>query len=1220
MCAESRETNTWTDKQRQVIEGNHHHMLVSAGAGSGKTAVLVERIISRVKNPEDPLSVDNILVVTFTEKAASEMRERIAKALKSELNEQPENNYLQRQLYLLNKAEISTLHSFCLDLLRHYFYYLDLDPGFTVASEYDSELLRQETMEELVELEYQQGEDEFYQLVDAYGGDKHDEKLVKMILTLHRFSRSHPEPGTWLKNMKDYFQVNHDEYISNTVYFSSIKRDVIISLTNCKESLEQAKQLCETPGGPHLYSELIEYELSEITKLLEYVEQLSPGCEWDSVSEKFSALKFARLPRISRNEEVDEDLKELGKEHRNQAKKDFEQMVTNYFSRTEKDLILDITTVSRTMVKLIDIVLKLNSNYSQVKNSRGIVDFSDLEHYVFRLLTDYPEITQELWQHFREVMVDEYQDINEVQNAILQALTGEESHHPDLFMVGDVKQSIYRFRLAEPELFLNKYNKYKTDEQKGQLVELQDNFRSSPFVLNSVNDFFKAIMSKDLTGLEYDESVELKSGGPSREKYQTAQDTEQNSFENREMIDGITEALLLDKDQDNPGEGDAEREARLIAKTIIDYVQNGLKIFDGDIDDYRELEYRDFVILGRKTKEQAEQVIDIFTEYGIPLYAELDTGYFAAQEVQIMLSLLKIIDNPRQDIPLAGVLRSPIIGLDSNDLMEIRSYSPWGEYYDAVITAQENLSDCELKVKISEFMEKLNRWRTISREKNLAELVWDIYHTTDLLAYVAGFPGGRERQANLWSFYDRALQFDSFTHSGLVKFLNFIDKLMEQDYDLGKARTVNENDNVVRMMSIHKSKGLEFPVVFIMGLGNNFNFNDQRGDLLLHKDLGLGPKLVDLKTRVKYPTIAHHAIKGMLNRETLAEEMRILYVAMTRAKEKLYLVGSDKNIKDKIGCYKNPANSQSYLDWVLPNLTDEVRIRYQVWQEVDQDNEISGVMDWEKYLLNMAAEMTEVEQPKEVEAKELTDELESAIDYVYPYQASTKLVGKSSVTELSKWRAPEDAKITSIYESSKANVSKRPDFMKQGSGLTGAEVGTSVHLVFQHIPVCLDLNEEMIADQLDKMVDKNLLSSEQRQVIWEQSICKFFDSDLGKKIRDFPQGLKRELPFTIGIPAHEIYEHLKGQCEEVKDEKIVVQGVIDYLFWDGCNYHLIDFKTDKLGNRDLQENLSNLKLKYQRQIELYLRAVFEIMQIKPKYAYIYHVPTAKWLHMMDSVE
>ncbi|ACB85427.1 helicase-exonuclease AddAB subunit AddA [Natranaerobius thermophilus] len=1281
MVQENNNTQSkWTDSQRQVIDENYHHILVSAGAGAGKTAVLVQRIISKLIDPHDDLTVNGLLVVTFTEKAANEMRDRIARELKKALSQDPENDHLKKQLYLLNKANISTLHSFCLEILRHYFYYLDIDPAFSVASEYDVELLRQSVIDNYLEEEYGLGEQSFYLLVDSYGGDKNDEKLKKMILTLHRFSRSHPRPRKWLQSVKDHFEVSTDDDLTNTVYYLEIQKDIETLFKQCINYFKRALQTSEQPGGPYQYAETL---LEEIEQVQNFTQQLveveNHSFDWNSFAERVAGFKFSKLPSVSKNDDVDEDLKKDCKKLRDHGKKTFQKLVQNYFTRSKDELLRDLQQLSPLMNKLIDMVINMDDKYEEVKKQRGIMDFSDLEHYVYELLDQYPEIVSELHQRYDEVMVDEYQDINQVQNAILEKLTGQQSISPDLFMVGDVKQSIYRFRLAEPELFLNKYDTFDQRSEEGSLIELQENFRSSPMVLESVNYLFSRIMTGSLSGIEYNEKVKLIPASKPRELYLNEDDNEDDKYEGQaenenQVIDGRTEVHLLENKDTNSREEDTEREAQLIATTINSLVEEEYRIYDRDLDDYRKLDYSDFVILSRKTKEQAELVTNVFQEHGVPLYAELDTGYFAAQEVQVMLSLLKIIDNPRQDIPLAGVLRSPLVGLDSNELVEIRRSNPGTDYYEAckrVLTNSiEQQNQCSEKTiqKMQKFFSQLERWRRISRERSLAELIWDIYQITDYLDYVAGFPGGRERQANLWSFYDRALQFDSFSHSGLVKFLNFIEKLVEQDFDLGKARTVSENENVVRLMSIHKSKGLEFPVVFVMGLGNNFNFNDQKGDLLLHKDLGLGPKLVDLTNRIKYPTIAHQAIKGSLGRETLAEEMRILYVAMTRAEEKLFLVGSGKDIESKISVPEEPAAAQNYLDWIYPQLGEDSELFHKIWNDIPGQQDGKSVeYNWKSYFESLLSQTFtwEVDQ-EEFEDQKRT--LEQAISYSYPYNIATEIVGKMSVTDLAKSDTYIDSKIVSQnqslssvqdhykklaatqipmflettedagdnkYESYKEHhtPSKRPEFLKSNSGLTGAEAGTSIHLAFQHLPINSDLNsqefsEEQISNQLDDLVNKEIITQAQRDVISEDLIMKFFQSELGQAILERPKGLKRELPFTLGVPAWEMLagsEECQAELEAeniettelqgLSDETVVIQGVIDYLFWDGTNYYLIDFKTDKLNTSNMDEIEKRLQGKYRMQIQMYLRAITEIFNITPTKAYLYHVPTGNWIQV-----
>ena len=1214
-----KEKISWSDTQKNIIDSKNENILVSAGAGAGKTAVLVEKIVRRVLDNKNPLNIDEILVVTFTEKAALEMKERITKSLTEKLINEPSNKRIKAQLKLINKANISTIHSFCNEQLRKYFYMLELEPDFGIAGDHEVELIKDEVLEEYLEEMYETNTDNetFLKLVDYYGGSLDDSNLKDIILSLHEFSKSHPNPGNWLVDVGEYFTMDGISRITDTKYFNDIIEIIEKSMKKVINSLERAIDRAGIPGGPSQYVQRLEEELGMAEGVLDRLHDIE---EWDKLRGVCQNFEFKRLPSIKKDEPVEDDLKEEVKNLRDKAKKEIKALNERFFLRDENELIEELKAVSSYMKLLTDMVTTFDRRYMEVKKQRKLLDYSDLEHKTLMLL-QFEEIVNELKENYTEVMVDEYQDINGVQNEILEMISDSlVNTAPYMFMVGDVKQSIYRFRLAEPGLFLNKYYTYTrddfgTDDVSGRLIELKQNFRSSRKVIDGVNYIFENIMTRKLGGVDYDESTRLDVGKVFPPKNQ----------EQSILLDEPVEVHFVKKDQDKELT-DEEQEAKLIAKRIKELIAGGYCVYDKDIDEYRPLQYKDIVVLNRQLSSHGERITGIFAEEGVPFYAELNKGYFKAPEIQVMLSLLKVIDNPRQDVPLAAVLRSPLFNFSEDELFNIRGR---GDLYEDLVNANAN-----------NFLTKLNRWRTFSRKNKLSELIWDIFEVTGYLDFVRGLVDGEERKANLYALYDLALQFDTFSQSGLFRFLRFIEKLEDRGEDLAKARVLSEKEDVVRLMSIHKSKGLEFRVVFVMGLGKKFNMNEIRNDLLYHKELGLGPKIVDLDKRLKYPTIAHEVIKERIRKEVLAEEMRILYVALTRAEEHLILIGSGKEIED----HEEADSINCYLDWIIPiinsDVEDEVNFNFQVHDEIKAYDEIAAEseIDDVKPIEPKAGENDDNDEnrnddkDKENLIEDINNEdidcekIKKSLEWEYSYKDVTQLPAKLTVTQIQQEVKENKNKQKNKRSDANETILKRPEFLKDKDKSTGAEVGTAYHLVFQHLPLKQidDLRDLTDANSLygfmDEMVKKEIISEEQRDMIDLEKVIRFFESELGDRVMSNKDSLTRELNFTMGVPYKdiEIFEELdvgnsdnSSKAAEVSDDNIVIQGAIDYLVEEEDGFLLIDFKTDNIK----EDELESLKDDYRVQLDYYKKAVEEIFNKPVKEIYLYHIRLEKALEV-----
>ena len=1224
----------WNSSQRQAIEIRNNNILVSAAAGSGKTAVLVERIIKRILDPHDPLDLEKVLMVTYTEAAAGEMRQRIGKALQKELSENRESQFLRQQLALLNKASISTIHSFCLKLIRKYFYELGLEPGFKVADTNEIVLMRLEIMDEIFEANFSQGEEWFQQLVDGYGG-KNGEKLRNVILSLYDYARSQPRPWDWLEGLAGNFSQDNQS-LDSLPWIKEIKQDMVNVMDEAVWLLRQAEITCNLPNGPYQYEEIIVEEIKYLISLRNNILNSS----WQQLWSDFQALSFKDLPR-KKAPEVSDDAKKLAQDLRNKAKKKVLGLVEQYFARLPEDHIRDITVLRPSIDKIVTLVKEFAAAFEKVKREQGLLDFSDLEQICLQLLLDEhdqpTEIARSVSNQYEEIMVDEYQDANRVQNAILETISRQQDGGY-MFMVGDVKQSIYRFRLAEPELFIGKEQEYtnrEVEKRSGELIKLNTNYRSRSNVIEGINFIFQQLFDKETTELDYSGAF-LQYG-----------DLYPSASSDRCCLNEVPiELHLLNRDEDDQMSGQEleewqnieslEKEAAVTASRIQKMVegdehQDPVTVWDRDVQSYRNITYRDIVVLLRSTKFRANKILEVFKKWNIPVFADINSGYFGAPEVETMIALLEVVDNSQQDIPLAAVLRSPLVGLTGEELAKIRLVNMQADFYQAVCDVAEKSDDEQLKVKLVAFLQHLNSWRTMARREPLSKLIWSIYKQTNFLEFNVGLPEGRQRQANLIALYDRACQFDHFVFQGLFRFLRFIKKLKESEGDLGTARALSENENVVRIMSIHKSKGLEFPVVIAMDLGKQFNLQDAQGDLLFHQHAGLGLKLIDSTTRLRYPTLSQKAVRQRLKNENLSEEMRILYVALTRAQEQLILVGSVRNPRQwrkelqSLCSYKEvllPSffrlTASSYLDWICGAL-----VRHTDGHKLLESNQTSygnqrirehcsnwSVFFWEHQdLFNL----NERPNKSTIKARELDNILEAEVnkdheDYVrlnsvlsweYPFQPVVNKAAKLSVTELKRrkiFNPEEDTVENSFYGS----TFKRPRFVQKES-ISAMERGSAIHLIMQHVDLYAPVTEDSIKRQLASMVDKELLTQELAGVIPVGKVVNFFKTALGGQLIASPGKVMREVPFTLGLPAGEIY---RGLVEDKAEEKVLVQGIIDCCLRKSSGLVLIDFKTDKVPS----EKIIHTKDKYKLQLDIYARALTGIfsLPVVSKYLYFFY--------------
>lgn len=1225
------EGSFWSDEQWQAIVQSGDDMLVAAAAGSGKTAVLVERIIRKIADPELGFSVDRLLVATFTKAAASEMRHRIREALERALEDNPGSDHLLRQLSLLGRASITTLHSFCMEVIRRHYQSIPLDPGFRIMNEHETELMRQELLEELFEEKYGAHPDGsvFRMMVDWFSGERTDDAVYGLVQRLYDFSRSHPWPEHWLRETAAAFRVGSVADLGTTSWASSITTDARLELRGVHSLLEQAHSLAMQPGGPAPYALILAEEMQMVAELQQAL-QLEP---WERLYERFQTAAFGKLKPVKKDQ-TDPELQERVKSLRDRAKKALTDLKSSLFGRPPEQFLAELNEAAPLMEELAETVITFGERFRREKQGKGLVDFGDLEHYCLHILRHLDSTPEELLPsdaaleyqaRFDEVLLDEYQDTNTVQEDIVRLLA--RSQPGNRFMVGDVKQSIYRFRLAEPGLFLDKYRRFGEQAEPGLLIDLARNFRSRREVVDAVNLLFRQIMSADVAEIDYDERAELVHGADFPE---TSADSVSPYQPELILIDkGATGSSVqtdeIDEETATPEEELAELEtaqleARLIASRIREFVGDtgtALQVYDKGLKTMRPAGYGDIVILLRSAAVWAPLLVEELRLAGIPAAGEQTKGFFKATEVEVMLSLLHVIDNPRQDIPLASVLRSPIVGLTEDELARIRVKRPNGSFYDAVMAAadgnakamaaatveaaaagegrheaaeshgaaesvteaaQEQGSDpaeTRMLVLLQRFLNRLEVWRQEAVQGSLSSLIWRVYEDTGYLDWNGGLPGGVQRQNNLKALYDRALQYEKTTaNRGLFRFLTFISRLRENGRDLGPSGVSTEPEQAVRIMTIHKSKGLEFPVVFIAGAAKMFNRQDLNMPFLMHKELGFGPRFVDSGNRVSYPTLPNLAIRRRSQLELLAEEMRVLYVALTRPREKMIITATVRNAAAQAaswaGIKDRPeevlpdyllAAGRSYLDWIGPALLrhPSATVLREAAGLPEEEYQPLNARDghWIVSLHSKAAAAVETEpglgqeaelmpdrnqriealrqaEPIQTGAANQAGELAKALSWTYPHALAGRTAANTSATELKQGSTGEEhsaAEWMNVLSAVSGETSiaqpaferlrlRRPKFMED-KGLSPSERGTVYHMLMLHLPLKGSADAAVIEQTKEHLVQSEILLRQHADMIDTGEIERFFATGLGQRLLRSP-AVQRELPFSYGLPASQL--------------------------------------------------------------------------------------------------
>lgn len=1148
----------WTKEQKQVIGLRNCSILVSAAAGSGKTAVLIERILSRITDPEYPVNIDEFLIVTFTKAAAAQMWERLQKALEEALQKNPDNEHLRRQIMLVPMAQISTIHSFCGYVIQNYFHRTGVDPAYRVGTDSEMGLLREDVMKEMLEEKYEEGSPEFMDMAIMSRFVKSDKEMEELIFMLYDKAMSEPFPKKFLERLVRFLEMDTVEELRDSEF---VRRNIVYTHNILNGILGEYRvmlQMCDLPGGPFWYRDV----------LLKEKEQFSSLCgenDYAELGRKIGLTHFGRLPG-KKQPDSDEELKEAVKEMRDAVKDAVKTLKGELFDCTFEEQLLQFRQMRGVILAFIHLTEEFLERFQAKKAERSLADFSDLEQMAMEILVEEdPEgnvrrtdAAEELSEQFAEIMIDEYQDSNLVQDMLLGSVVSGQN----LFMVGDIKQSIYRFRMARPDLFLEKLGSYRTEEgEPNRLVNLSRNFRSRDIILEGTNAVFEKIMHRELGGVEYDEDARLRTGA----KFP---DTEKRTAEGIDVYE-------------INGREDGSYEGKLIAGLIREYTgdEDPLYVYEGGA--YRPAKYGDIVILARSTKVIGQQIYDALTAEGIPVHMENTQGFFDTREISIMVSLFQIIDNPRQDIPLAAVLRSPAFAFTDDELAIIRGGEKKRDFYDSLLSYRE---EDGLRKKIQNFLDKLGRFREKVTYATVADIIQDIYESTHIDYLLMAMKNGMQRKANLDLLLEVAREFDSTSYKGLHQFVRYISGIKRREEDIGEANLPGGGENIVRIMTIHKSKGLEFPVCVIAGMGRSLSGGRRRPFLMVNPDVGIAAPIVDNERGISINHTFYRSIARMNLQEDLGEELRVLYVAMTRAKEKLVLTGcvDEKKILYSTGYFQR-IRAKSYFDWILPAIQEnELFRRKQIEPEQLERAEVRRQADLmvDEVMLNNFDTNFTYNRP-------LRDMLR-VIDG-FQQEEVEDIPTKMSVSEIKKRSMEESAEedFTVLYSDALENQSPVPAFAREdgeeNQALAGAGYGTVWHQVMSGLDFSVEPTREELRKELKHMADEGRVKREELSYINFDKLIRFFKTSLGKEMREAWEAgnLYREQPFVISVHADEVLPDTDN------DEVVLIQGIIDAFYETDEGIVLMDYKTDRLEGG--QEYV--LVERYKKQMELYARAL-----------------------------
>ena len=1206
----------WTDEQKKVIELHNRNILVSAAAGSGKTAVLVERIIKMVTDPDKNIDIDKLVVVTFTKAAAGEMRQRISEAIEERLELNPENEKLQKQLTLIHNAQITTIDSFCLNIVRNNFSSADIDPGFRTADEGELKLLEADVMEKIIEEYYVSDRRDFFDFVDSYGVGKSDVAIEELIYKVYNFSRSYPWPLMWLESCRKSYEISNETMLNDNIAVAYMTDYVKKIIVDYDKKYSKLAVICKEAGGPDMYEPMIASDQANIKNILEA----------QTFEELGTLIKNVTFERMSgkKGSEVDPEKKEYVKFYRDQYKKIIGDLQKKIFKQSMEQNFEDVQINISSINVLIELAIRFYEDMKAAKKDKNIIDFNDMEHLALDILVKsendkliYSDVANRLSAFYEEILIDEYQDSNLLQEQILYSISKgrTDEKNNNMFMVGDVKQSIYKFRLARPELFIEKYNKYSEKDSLNQKIELRKNFRSRDNVLMSINDVFFHVMKEYFGGIEYDENVMLNTGM----EYRAPDNAD------IERIGGATEVIIVntkpsenqvqtedkvqnlnDTDEDEQEIIDRELEAKEIAVRIKQLINpdSGQKVYDSKINAYRQAQYKDIIILTRTVRGWADTFVNVLMSSGIPAFSDTASGYFNTREIKLLLCFLAVIDNPIQDIPLAAVLTSYFGNFTSQELAEIRKESKDVKLYQSVIGYQG--ADLIIIGKIEQFLNNLEKYRKICIYTDIHDLIWQLVYDTGYYDYIGTMPAGIKRQANLDMLIQKAKSYESTSYRGLFNFLRYIDKLKKYDVDYGEATLLGENENLVRVLSIHKSKGLEFPIVILAGMSKSFNNRDAAASVVIDSELGVGASAVNLEKRTKSPTVIKNAIGLKVRLDNMYEELRVLYVALTRAKEKLIMIGTVKNPEKTYDIWANKAaaldedntaysfsdleKSNNYFELVVPTamkkvgnlgkfdvklISAEEVLRQEKEYNTDEPNyEHSDSTNLDNSIIDnkKPASSEDIERP------------DFKKEYIYPYKNATNMKGKMTVSELKKmqYQTEETEEIAQESDFNELNEETAiiPKFIAGEQKLQGAQRGTAYHRVMECFDYDYSDSAEKVTQCLKLLKDAQKITQEQFDVINPLKIFAFCNSAIGKRIQsEYGNTLRREQQFVYGI-------------EPEKDELILIQGVIDLYFEEDGKIVILDYKTDHVPSGETGKQM--LIDRYKVQLDYYSDALEQL--------------------------
>ena len=1117
------------------------------------------------------------------------MREKILEAIYKKIEENPEDENLQKQVILLNKASISTIHSFCLDVIKNNFYEIDVSANTRIADDSEILLLQQEVIDDLFEEKYEEEDSDFIKLIKTYTKYNQDEVLKDLILRVYSYIQASPFPEEWLEEQIGKLNIEDDTNFSDTVWgkiitenANQILEDSILKLQNIRTKMTRFPELDK-------FTAKIEDDIDKYT----YIQNnLS---DWNTAVEAINTLKNAIW---TKDQKITNDLKDEAKDVRESTKDEFKK-VKKLMNCSSEEAVQDIKYMYPILKMLKDLILEFSQKFYQRKREKNIMDFSDMEHLALKILVKKDEngnvvkseIAKKYENKFEEIAIDEYQDSNLVQEYILTSV----SRGNNIFMVGDVKQSIYKFRQARPKLFLDKYDSYKLEPVDGEnrKIQLFKNFRSRSHILDFTNLVFEDIMSRELGNIEYNQDEYLNLGANFEEIQNQDYKTELEILDLSEENDDIWKTDEEETEEEQEKVEDVVLEARFVARKIKELIDDKYQIIDKKTG-RRDIQYKDIAILLRTSSGVANVYEKEISELEIPVYSDSSSQYLQSVEIETIMSLLRIINNPMQDIPLVTVMRSPIGNFTDNELIEIRMADRNSSFYEALLK-----SDLE---KAHRFLSLLKELREDEEYMSLDEWIWNIYTKTGYMNYVNLMPNGALRVSNLRMLFERAKQYEEASFKGLYNFINFIDKIKFNQEDLKAAKIIGENENVVRIMTIHKSKGLEFPVVILAGVGKQFNFRDLNGKILLDQDLGMGPQYIDSDRYIEFKTLAKKALAIKEKNEAISEEMRILYVALTRAKEKLIIVGRQKDVNKKMSEKQKLLEIYSTIDdnKINPYLLQKYKT-YLDWLELIYLKEgvantknlfTVNISKKEKTSVKIENEVEDISEKIIEESNKNNDEQEKEkikeiLNWQYKHQSIEGIPTKTSVSKLKEEREQE------------IQITQEPKFINEEAKtkFTGAQKGTLIHLCLQKMRETEEYNLEKITELIEGLKDKEIITEIEAQNIDKEKLLEYTNSQLWTELKQAKE-IHKEHPFYINIKASRIY----NQINKEDDENILVQGVIDLFFIDKDDkLILVDYKTDYV------QHENELVEKYKGQLDLYKEALEQSLDKKVDKMCIYSV-------------